>query len=100
MKNAFQKSDMDEYNRLNSMEPIHLNEQEYKLMIARLADVVGALIAISSEHNNKLLSIIGQLSLEREKLIRVYLDAHKGGNVEEMVKSLFGDIDIGNPEEK
>ncbi len=87
---------MDEYNRLNSMEPVHLSEQDYKIMVAKLADVVGALIALNSETSTKMLHIIGQLNIEREDLIRVYLDAHKGENLEEMVKSLFGNVDVAD----
>jgi hypothetical protein len=76
------------------MEPVHLSEHDYKIMIAKLADTIGALIALQSESSSKMLHIIAQLNLDRENLIRVYLDAHKGENLEEMVKSLFGDIDI------
>ncbi len=91
----------DLFEHYNEKEPIHLSEDEYKRMIARLSDVIGALINLNNIHTTGLLGIIMGMEIDREKLLRIYLDVYKGAPTEDLVKGLFGgkvELD-GDPEE-
>ena len=79
--------------------PIHLSEDEYKQMIAKLSDVIGALINLNNKHTAGLLSIIMALDIDREKLLQVYLDAYKGVATEDLVEGLFGKVNLGDDDE-
>jgi len=81
-------------------EPIHLSEDEYKKIIARLSDVIGALINLNNKQTGGLLSIIMGLDIDREKLLRIYLDAYKGAPTDDLVEGLFGKVELdGDPDD-